>query len=378
LVLKDGFGNVAGQVDDLLVGDGYPVQRRWQPGEGAGTYHIVPTLPAIPPGRYELYLRVYDDQTGRLYPIKDQAGNVQGVEARLGYVDVTPPLVPPAVSPETPMPANTSMGADLVLLGYDLPVQEIRPGSTLPLTLYWQASNQPTREYWVRTQLRDSAGKPVVTQQMNPANDTYPTSQWQINEIVRDWHRVPISTSLAAGTYDLVVAIGDDDQALAEANLGQVTVKGRPRLAKAPPLASPLSAGFGERVALLGVVAPDTISAAPGETITLTLAWQALATPTEELVRFVHLLGPDGRPVVQSDGVACKGDCVAASWLPGEVLVDEITLQLPADLPPGSYPLGVGWYDAATVQRLPARTPDGQTLPDDLVILPLTVDIGAP
>ena len=131
-------------------------------------------------------------------------------------------------------------------------------------------------------------------------------------------------------------------------------------------------------MALLGVVAPDKLQVAPGDTITLTLAWQALATPTEDLVRFVHVLGPDGRPVSQSDGVPCNGDCVSASWLAGEVLIDEIRVQIPIDLPPGSYPLGVGWYNSATLERLPARDANGQPLADNLMILPLTVDVGKP
>ena len=33
LVLKDGFGNIAGQVDDLLVGDSYPLLRKWWLGD---------------------------------------------------------------------------------------------------------------------------------------------------------------------------------------------------------------------------------------------------------------------------------------------------------------------------------------------------------
>ena len=77
------------------------------------------------------------------------------METLLGYVDVTPPVNPPAVSPETSTPSKTNMGSDLVLLGYDLPVRDVRPGDTLPLTLYWQASNQPTRDYRVRVELRN-------------------------------------------------------------------------------------------------------------------------------------------------------------------------------------------------------------------------------
>ena len=229
LYLKDESGNIAGQVDDLLVSDRYPLDRIWKPGETAGTYHILPTLPAIAPGRYELYLKVYEDKSLRAYAVENQAGQPQSTETLLGYVDVTRLANPVTVSPQTPMPSKMSVGPDLVLLGYDLPVREVRPGDTLPLTLYWQASNQPNRDYRVHVELRDSGGKPVVTQEMSPANDTYPTSEWQLNEIVRDWHRIPISTSLAAGVHDLVVTVTEGGQALAEADLGQVTVKGRPR-----------------------------------------------------------------------------------------------------------------------------------------------------
>ena len=375
LILKDPAGNVAGQVDDLLVSDRYPLERPWESNEKAGTYHILPTLPAIPPGRYELFLKVYEDATLRPYPVTGQDGDVQGAELRLGPVDVVRSAGPTPVSPGTPLSPAPALGPELALLGYDLPAREVRPGDTLPLTLYWRARNQPTQDYQVRVELREATGQPVVAQEMSPANDAYPTTEWETNEVVRDWHRLPISTGVASGVLDLVVAVVEKGQPLAETSLGQVTVEGRPRLMEAPPLAFSQPAVFGERVALLGVAAPDTLEVAPGDTITLTVAWQALSTPTEDLVRFVHVLGPDGRPVSQKDGIPCNGACRAASWLPGEILLDEISLQLPEDLPPGTYPLGVGWYDSSTVQRLPAHTPDGQALTDNLAVLALEVGV---
>jgi hypothetical protein len=128
---------------------------------------------------------------------------------------------------------------------------------------------------------------------------------------------------------------------------------------------------------LLGVDAPGgSLEAVPGQAITLTLAWQALETPQVDLVRFVHLLGPDGRPVAQSDSAPCEGACPAPSWLPGEVLVEQVRLAIPENLAAGSYPLAVGWYGAATLQRLTASDGAGKWTDGDLVTLPVRLVVG--
>ena len=59
----------------------------------------------------------------------------------------------------------------------------------------------------------------------------------------------------------------------------------------------------------------------------------------------------------------------------GEVLLEAVQLQTPADLPPGSYRLAVGWYDAATVQRLTAVDAAGLPAPDNLLVLPVDVQV---
>ena len=42
-------------------------------------------------------------------------------------------------------------------------------------------------------------------------------------------------------------------------------------------------------------------------------------------------------------------------WVTGEIITDPVTLAIPADLPPGEYPIEVGLYDAAdpAFTRLP-------------------------
>ncbi len=130
-------------------------------------------------------------------------------------------------------------------------------------------------------------------------------------------------------------------------------------------------------MALTGVA--DTLPAitvAPGETITVTLVWRALATPEGELVRFVHALGSDGKPVAQMDSAPCEGQCPAPSWREGEYLTDVVRISIPADAAPGDYPLAAGWFDAATGVRLPAYDAADARLPDDVLPLPVRVVIG--
>ena len=111
--------------------------------------------------------------------------------------------------------------------------------------------------------------------------------------------------------------------------------------------------------------------------MTLTLVWRVVDTPSGDLVRFVHLVQSDGHPMAQEDKVSCAGECPASTWRRDEVLTDEASLVLPADLASGSYSLAVGWYDAATLQRLPAKDANGQRLQNDSFILPLNVVVAA-
>ena len=165
--------------------------------------------------------------------------------------------------------------------------------------------------------------------------------------------------------------------------LGSVEVAGRRRTWEAPKDVRETRATFGSAVELIGVTAPPTMTVSAGQIVTVTLVWDVLQPPGRDIARFLHVLGPDGMFVTQRSGVPCAGRdsaspddaCPSTSWLPNEILVDTVEVTLPADLPPGRYPLATGWYDPATLERLPAR--DGQEVraPDDIVRLPVELVI---
>jgi hypothetical protein len=154
--------------------------------------------------------------------------------------------------------------------------------------------------------------------------------------------------------------------------LGRIDITGRPRAFAVPTLARPATASFGRAIKLLGMDGPADITVKAGQSVTVTLVWQALSTPPGDWVRFLHALGSDGRPVAQVDGRPCAGACPVTSWLPGEVVTDAVRFTAPVDLPAGVYPFATGWYDPAAsgMPRLAAQDAGGDRVGGDLVSLP--------
>lgn len=373
LLLRDDAGHLAGQIDKLLVSDHYPALRVWSAGEEANTYHILEIAPAIAPGRYHLYVKVYEDKTGRIYAARDASGTAIGVEVPLGAFEVTPTQTFPTLTPGQPLAATPQLAPNLTLTGIDLPRTTLAPGETLPVTFYWHAWQKPAADYTVHLQLITGDGTVIAEQQNQPGGNRYPTTQWRTGETLRDWMDLPLAPTTPSGSYELVVSLTAGGVETGRFLLGPIEVDGRIRHFEPPPLSQSVTASFGQQVRLLGIDSPAEMMVAPGAELSLTLAWQAQAEPAAPLVRFVHLLGAEGRPLAQQDSVPCGGECPATSWMASEILLDQVTLTLPPDLPTGTYRLVTGWYDPATVTRLEARDEQGNRLAEDVVELPVRV-----
>jgi hypothetical protein len=137
----------------------------------------------------------------------------------------------------------------------------------------------------------------------------------------------------------------------------------------APAPDHPSAAVFGQAARLLGY-SLEAGTAAPSDTLHLTLYWQALAPMDRAYTAFVHLLGAynpaSGGPVwAGHDGQPLGGHYATDRWQPGQVILDVHPLAIPADAPPGEYTIEAGLYLLETMGRLPAVDADGQRLADD-------------
>jgi len=108
---------------------------------------------------------------------------------------------------------------------------------------------------------------------------------------------------------------------------------------------------FGEAIAVDGYGVTAT-RLRPGDVLGLTVRWRALAPIPTPYKVFVHVRGPDGRPVAQTDREPLGWRRPTTTWRPGEVLEDRYGVWLPATLAPGRYRVVIGFYG-----------PDGRRLP---------------
>jgi len=123
----------------------------------------------------------------------------------------------------------------------------------------------------------------------------------------------------------------------------------------APSVSHRVDARLGDAIALVGFDAPD--NAKPGQTLSVKLVWQALGEINQGYKVFVHLFGPDGQLVAQSDAVPANWTRPTSSWQSGEYVTDVHTLTLSPDLAASAYRLSVGMYDQVLAgERLPIAT----------------------
>ena len=95
----------------------------------------------------------------------------------------------------------------------------------------------------------------------------------------------------------------------------------------------------------------------PAEKMTIDLFWQAQRRPDKDYTVFVHLLGgynpATGGPVwAQDDRQPLAGGHPTTRWLPGQTVADRHDLVLPKEIPPGTYTVEIGLYDASNGARL--------------------------
>lgn len=91
--------------------------------------------------------------------------------------------------------------------------------------------------------------------------------------------------------------------------------------------------------------------ARPGQALELTLYWHSQGRQNRDWTVFVHLVDADDAIVAHVNGMPRQGQFPMGQWDAGDWVEDSHTLALPADLPPGTYHLRVGLYDAKGSQR---------------------------
>jgi 4-amino-4-deoxy-L-arabinose transferase-like glycosyltransferase len=366
---------------------GYPTSN-WYGGDMAVQWLDVSVPPDAPPRNYHFKVGLYDRDRGQPFPVLDEDGSPVATAVTLEPLAVSEAAVPPAAaSLGIPNPLQARVGDSFIFLGYDVSQRVLNPGQSAHVSLYWQATAKPDRDYLVSTYLVDEGGKVWPQSSRQALDGDYPTSLWEAGQVVRDRFDLVVDPETPRAVYELraglyneeaksylpvVVSseVSSEESVLSESiSLGQILVRDRQRQFVVPSIEYPQMAHFGEGVLLLGYdLVPDEI--APGEVLHLTLYWQAQQEMDVSYTVFVHLLDAQNRIWGQRDSVPDGGQYPTTGWLEGEVVVDEYEIPVDPAAPSGEYLIEVGLYDAAQpgYPRLPVLDEQGQVIGDRVLL----------
>jgi len=91
----------------------------------------------------------------------------------------------------------------------------------------------------------------------------------------------------------------------------------------------------------------------PTDVLLVNVVWQPLQPLSQDYKVFVHLVNPAGNVIAQYDSYPQSGDYPTSQWTPGELIADSYPVIIPSDAPSGPYQIYLGFYDEATLTRLP-------------------------
>jgi hypothetical protein len=334
--------------------------------------HGLLTPAGAPPGTYRLLLAIRQVNDDHPLDLFDERGQPLGAELLLGEVTLVVPD-PPVGATALPVQVEVGdvFGQEVRLVGYSLGQGPFKAGEVLPLTLFWESLTGGLDPLIVGVELQDASGQSVLSHQQEPI---WPTTEWRRGTIVHDPHDFTLPPTLAPDGYHLVVSLFTMEQDRLKINgrgrlpLTTVTTIDRPHVFEAPVPEFDLAVDFGEQARLVGLDLPQTRVEA-GQSVQLALYWQAVAPFEKSWTVFVHLTDTEGKIISQKDQIPGGGQFPTTGWLPQEYLVDNYTLLIPPDTPPGhdKYHLKIGLYDANDFSRLPVIEA-GQVVDDHVAL----------
>ncbi len=323
---------------------------------------IVPV--GLPPGVYTVGVSVaHQDAQGASGDALTLAGS-DTVDAPIGQVTVVAAedaLSVARLPIRTPLAPPVTQ-AEVTFLGFTGPAASapILAGAELGVTLFLRAEADTPAGRALYVSLLDAQGTGVAGYEGWPLAD-YPVDVLTRGELLRVPVRFYTPGALASGDYRLVAGFLDPATGAKTppVALGAVRIDQRRGefTRPAPEVSLPAPAQFGTHARLYGYTLEPT-----GAAVTLRLYWEIVQPLLPPHHIFVHADAADGARLAQQDGppLTATGAAPTGSWQPGEFLITEHPLALPAGAS-----LRVGLYDPASLVRLPV-TIDGAAAGDSV------------
>lgn len=297
----------------------------WGVGEIVLDQIAVPVPFGVPPLPHRFGVGFFNPETMERLPRLDTQERFAGIEATFeaGYVEPHRIEDPAAArcSAEMHVPIqHTELPVQLI--GWSLPASPLRAGERFMLELCWHSREKlPTLgETPLVVRLHSTEAQHMLYRGA-PAMGNYPFSRWQAGLLVRDRLFLRLPYTLAEGSYQLSLFVGE--HLIAE--LGTVQVTHPPRRFELPAPQHPARVTLGDKLEVLGY---DLALIPEQQALHIRLYWRALQPLEDDFTLFVHLTNETGALVAQSDHQPLSGTYPTSLWAPKEIIEDVHTLSL--------------------------------------------------
>ncbi len=259
-------------------------------------------------------------------------------------------------------PLDLRLGDGIALVGYSLADAQVRAGDVLQLTLFWQALGEIGERYKVFAHVLDGRSFIVGQRDAEPGGGARPTTTWEEGEQMTDNYGVLVLPGTPPGEYQLEIGmysletgerltVSEDGQPLGDCVLLE------PIQVLQPDAQPPIEALgmenrrqvdfgpvrlLGYNLSKLGFEHQPEEPVRPGDTLHLTLFWQAVGEMETDFTLTLELRDQAGDVVVSREVKPTGGAHPPSNWQNGEIVRDQQNLALSGDLASGVYALLFG------------------------------------
>jgi 4-amino-4-deoxy-L-arabinose transferase-like glycosyltransferase len=335
--LIDARGNTLSARDAALLDQRGRPTDQWGAIEPVTNTYVLPIPPGTSPGTYTITTQLY---TARDVLAEEIVGTVN-VPRYLATSDPYRTLT--GYNWQTL--ANPQIVSGLMVDAYAVsPQMPWKPGP-IDITLRWRKTGDMS-DFMPRLRLAQ-ADRIWSEIGSNLLEHDYPIGQWVEGETVIE--HLKIDYPPVRGPLTLQIGQGDQWITLTTLQLDESQMMFTP-----PSMPHTQLAQFGDFAELLGYDL-NSESLSSTHPLDLKLYWRATSTVplTTPYTVFTQLLAPDGRLVAQDDA---PPDPPTTEWVSGQIVADPHRIKVVDPAYRGPATLIVGWYNSASVERVPVSS----------------------
>ncbi len=202
------FVHLRGRDGALIAQDDYPPVKNlyptyyWAEGERVADPRRLFIPPDAIPGWYRLEVGLYNPANGERLLAERGDGVPAGDFVVVDYV-----LIGETTEQAPARAIEARLGGQVLLLGDGGGAEPVRAGHDLELTFYWQALEKMTDDYTVFVHLMGADGQVVAQYDGQPLGGFYPTSFWDVGDVLRDEVSLAVGPAVPGGEYELVAGM---------------------------------------------------------------------------------------------------------------------------------------------------------------------------